>query len=168
MEILVVAADDLDVDRRGQSKVQDLVHHVAGLEIERAVRELFRENLAQPAYVLLGWDLVLGFQRYQDFTVSGKKRDVVAVREVGGRRDADVVDDHVQILRIDRASDLDLHFRKNRARIVNARADRCIDVQSNLSSIHNREKLPADKQHRSRGTNQQHDEQSEDGGPAGK
>ena len=98
-------------------------------------------------------------QRHQDFAVPGRKRDVVAVGEVGRRRDADVVYDHVQVGRIDGAADLVLNPGKDHAGILNARSHRRIHVQTDLSGIHYREEFPADERHRADRADHQHDKQ---------
>ena len=49
-----VVADRADVDLRRQAEVQDLRHHVGGLEIERILREGLRQHLAQFRDVISG------------------------------------------------------------------------------------------------------------------
>ena len=48
-----VAPDHLDVDRRRQAEVQDLVGDIGGLEVEAAIREFLVEALPQLLVVAL-------------------------------------------------------------------------------------------------------------------
>ena len=98
-QILVpIVADGAHVDLRRDAEVEDLRHHVGGLEIEYALREGRRQHLAQFADVVRGRSVVL-LQRDQNHAVIDADRRAVAEGViVGTGRQADIVDDQVALV----------------------------------------------------------------------
>src|SRR6266852_1015568 len=79
-----VNAYNLDIDRGGQAKVEDLAGDVRRLEIEGALREA-RGQLAPQLGDIVRRRLVLRFQGHQDFPVGVADRAVVDVGHNGER-----------------------------------------------------------------------------------
>ena len=96
----LVVAGDAHVDRRLQAEVQDLADDVGRLKIEGEMRELRAQCGAQIGGVGGRAFLPLVLERDEDFAVVRAERGAVAERHVVllGRH-ADVVDDHLHILR---------------------------------------------------------------------
>ena len=133
-------AEDLDVDRRGQAEVQDLVHHVSGLKIELQGRKLAWKHPAQLADVSLSSLRTLGLQGDQQLAVGRTAGHVVAGGEVGSGRDADVVHDHVEILAHDPPDRIG-HAGEIHAGVLDACAGRRGDMQSYRARINHRKEI---------------------------
>ena len=92
-----VVADGTHVDLRRDAEIEDLGHHVGGLEIEYVFRKGSRQHLAQFADISRGRRVAL-LQRDQDHAVIDADRRAVAERIiVGARRQADIVDDELAL-----------------------------------------------------------------------
>src|SRR2546428_12249853 len=87
----------MDVDRRGQAEVEDLVHDVGGLGEDLEIRKPVRQLLAE-RFQVFGGRTVRLFERYQNFAIGRADRGTVAGRQVDRGRHADVVDDHADLV----------------------------------------------------------------------
>ena len=76
-----VAAHDLDIDRRGQPKIQNLSHNVGRLEEKRHVRELFRQRLAELLDVFPGGAMLV-FERHQDLAIPRTHCGAITKRQI--------------------------------------------------------------------------------------
>ena len=140
-----IAADHLQVDRRGQAEVQDLVRDVRRLEEEHHVRELLVQPLAQPDFVLAHRPVALAIERNQNLAVG--RRDVrhVALREAApGVRDPDVVEDGVDLAGRQRVANLLLDVGEPELGLLDARSRRRARVQPHLPGVHVGEEVAAD------------------------
>ena len=100
VDVLRVAADHLHVDRRRQAEVQDLRHHVGGLEEEDQVGEALRQDRAQALDVGRGrpW-----FSGLSETRISPSAADTIEVslnaRLTPPAGMPDVVDHHLDLVR---------------------------------------------------------------------
>ena len=103
-----VVAADLNVDWRGQTKIDHRVDQAAGLKVSAELREFLAQLLADPAHVFIAADFVVFFQA--DLNEGGVRRGVWSIDggEIGG--DADVRDDDLQFARRDDTADDLFHF----------------------------------------------------------
>ena len=90
-------ARDLDVDRGGQAKVEDLADDVGRLGEELEIREPVRQLVAERLQVTSGL-AVSRVKRHQNLAIGRSDRDTVAERQVDGVRHADVVNYHVELV----------------------------------------------------------------------
>ena len=93
-----VHAHNLDVDRHGQSEIQDLRGDVGGLKVEGLLGERAAQPVAQEPFVFLGAAGLL--QRYQDVPVGvGDIRGGAEGQVDAAGRKADVIENGIQLLR---------------------------------------------------------------------
>jgi hypothetical protein len=98
-------ARDLNVDRRGQAEVEDLAYDVRRLREELDLREPVRQ-LVTKQFQVFGGRAVRLLERHQDLAIGRSDRDTVAERQVDGIRQADVVDDHIELVGGDDLADM--------------------------------------------------------------
>ena len=108
-----IAAHHLQIDRRGQAEVQDLVGDIGRLEEKRDLRKFLVQVLAQLDGVLGGGAMVVGLERDQDIAVAGSQRGDIAEGQVETAEwDADVIDDGVDFARGNDVADFIVDFGK--------------------------------------------------------
>ncbi|ARF90813.1 putative autotransporter protein [Burkholderia cenocepacia] len=144
--LVELVADDLDVDRRGQSEVEDLADDVGRQERERHAGERLREHVAQLRDVR-GGRRVIRLQRDEHVGVLGADRVRRVVREVDpAHRHADVVEYTRELVRRNRAADLRFHFVGEPRGFLDPRAGRRAQMQANLAGVDRRkEVLPGER-----------------------
>src|ERR1700750_14891 len=102
---------DLDIDRRGKAKVQDLRNDVGRLEEEGQIRELTLQLQPQLFDVPLGWAMMLFVKRDQDLAVGAADGGAIAEGVVEGlRTETDVVDDELKLICRNGLADLIFHL----------------------------------------------------------
>ena len=134
--VLRVAPDDLHVDRRRQSEVQDLPDDVGGLEEEHQFREPFAQDRAQAGDVLQGRAVALRIEGDENLPVGRRDDRRVAERQVhSAPRDTDVVDDHLDLVGRDGLADHRFDLGVARFRLLDAGSGGRADVQAELSGV---------------------------------
>ncbi len=114
--VVPVVADRAHVDLRRQAEVQDLGHDVGGLKVEGRLREGAVQLAAQGAHITFS-RRVSFLQRDLDHAVIDADGRAVGEGEiVGACRQADVVDDQVEVARRDGFPDLVLDLLEQAAR----------------------------------------------------
>ena len=140
----LVAADDLNVKRRGQTKVQRLADNVGGQKIKHIAREIAVQNLAQPANIIFRRRVAV-VQRNQNVRVARPDHAAGVVAQIDARiRNADVVHDAVDFRRRNFAADRGVNLRREPDGFFHARAGAGADVQHELAGVHAREKIFAE------------------------
>ena len=148
---LDVRALDLHVDRRRQAEVDDLRDDVGRQEIERHAGELRRQPFPERADVV-GGGPVAGLQRHQDVGVGGADDAGGAVHPVDGAvGQPDVVEDHVELAGGDLAPDGGLDEVGQPGRLLDPRAGRRPQVQSELAAVGVRKEVLAEPRHQQEG-----------------
>src|SRR5262249_38881464 len=105
VDLRLIEAGDLDVDRRREAEVENLAHHVRGLEEEGDARELWGQRRGGHLHPAFGGPVALWIQRDGDFPVRGPKGHAVREGEVDRLRLADVVDDRRDLVLRNDATD---------------------------------------------------------------
>ena len=145
--VLVVLLDrpaDLDVDRGGQTEIEDLAHDVRRLGEEPQIGESPRQLLAERLEVLRRRTM-RRLHRHQDLPVRRPDGHVVAQGEVDVVRQADVVGDHRQLVGRDHLADVVLDLLEIDFCLFDPGAGRRAHVQSELAGVHRREEVAADE-----------------------
>src|SRR5579883_2587242 len=144
---LGVAADDLQVDGRGQAEVEDLARDVRGLEEEGHVREALAQALAEEDFVVARGAVVLLVERNEDLAIGGGDGRDIALGDGGPTvRDADVIDQHLDFIGRDYGADFVLEGSEADFGLFDARPGGPARVQAHLAGIDGREKVLADQQ----------------------
>jgi len=116
-----IGPDDLNIDRSGQSKVQNLGHNVHRHHIERHARVLVSQHAAQPLDILLAGMMIAG-QLHLDICVGGAYRRGGRVGKIQrGVRQADVVENRHHFVGRNLPADGLLHVIAKRSRFFDAR-----------------------------------------------
>ena len=143
---LRVAADDLQVDGRRQSEIDDLARDIRGLEEEVHVGELLVEALAKTCLVFGGRAVLFLVQRDENLAIGGRDRRNVALRDRGPTvRDADVVDQHLEFTRRNDGADFALDSGEAGFGFLEARAGGGARVEAHLAGIDVREEVLPDE-----------------------
>ena len=146
-----VAADHLDIDGRGQSKIENLADDVGGQEIEHQPRKLFRQLGAQQLEVA-GGRRMPRFQRDLDVGVGSADGARHVVRHIGaGQRQTDVVDDGGDLGFGNEPAQLGLDLVAQACGFLDARAGLGAHVQLELAGVDGREEVapdPGQQRHR--------------------
>ena len=99
--------DHLQVDRRRQAEIENLIGDVGRLEEEHHVGELLGEPLAQLDFVVAHRAVPLAIERNQDLAVGGGDVRHIALRQAAPRvRNPDVVENRVDLAGGQRGADL--------------------------------------------------------------
>src|SRR5437879_3677671 len=95
---LLIIADDLHVDGRRNTEVQDLCDDVSGLEKELHTRETPRQEFPQMPRQVGCWLMLLGIQCNQNLSIARADRPVGTIRLVdAGIRQPNVVENGLQL-----------------------------------------------------------------------
>ena len=135
---------DLDVDRRRQAEVEDLVDDVGRLCEEPELRKPLRQLVAKRLEVRRG-RAMRRVERDHDLAVGGPDRHVVAERQVDGIRHADVVGDHVELVGRNHLADVVLDALEVVFGLFDPRSGRRPDMQPQLSRVDGWKEIAADK-----------------------
>ena len=143
-----IGAHDLNINRRGQSKIENLRHDVGGLEEELHPRKTSRQFAAQPAHVPRGGVMVFRIQRHQNLGVTATNHARTGVGEIDARvGNADVIQDRLQLLLRNLAAQDLLHFIAQTRRFFHPQARPGAEVQPDQARIHLREEIATQKKH---------------------
>src|SRR5258708_24795156 len=130
-----VGTDDLNVNRRRQTKVQSLGDNVGRLKEERNTGEGLRQFLAQFLYVA-GCRAVLGLKGDEDLGIEIAHGFAIAVREIdSARRQADVVENASQFRGRYYASDDVFHVAGDTSRLFDSSARLRSHMEPQLAGI---------------------------------
>ncbi len=117
-----VAADDLNVNRGRQAKVQNLGDDVGWLEEERSGGESLRQLFAQLLHII-GSRVMFCLKRDQDLRIEITHGFAIAVRKIdSARRQADVVENATQLRSWYQPANDVFRFTGDARRLLNARA----------------------------------------------
>src|SRR4029077_5952991 len=147
LEILIrfrQGARDLYVDGGGQAEVEDLADDVGRLSEEFEIRKPARQLVAERLQVS-GGRAVRRVERHQDLSIGRPNRDTVAERQVDRVRQADVVDDHVELVGGDHLADIVLDLLEVDLCLLDPRSRRSPDMEPELTRIDRREEVPANE-----------------------
>src|SRR5579871_5450502 len=137
----------LYVDGRRQAEVQNLIGDVGSFKEHRYVRKTLMQPFAKPFGVNLRGSMIL-FQRDQDFTVANADRRAISEGEVKAAvRQANIVEDGVQFVGRDHASNFVLDVGEDHFRALDARAGGSARMQPDLTGIHRRKEIATDEIH---------------------
>ncbi len=162
-----IVTDGAHVDRRGEPEIEDLGGHVGRLEIEQIGREGGRQYLPQLADIVCGRGMTV-VERDHDHAVIDCDRRAVGERPViGPRRNADIVDDQVEVLLRDDLTDLVLDRLKNLVGHLDAGARGRADMELDHAAIDRRVKIAADQDEHRRAERQHQNGEDRNDDPAG-
>ena len=140
-----VLADELDVDRRGQAEVEDLVDDIRGLEKELRAGKFARQIDAKLA-LIIGGRLVARIEGNQDVAIGRADDAGVRIGQVDAAvGKAEVVQDAAEILRGNVLADRRLDLVAKLGRFLDARAGLGPDVELELPGIDGRKKVLPEK-----------------------
>ena len=166
-KVVLVIAYRPDVDLRRQPEIEDLRHHIGGLEIEHVLRERSRQHLAQFLDVLGGRLVAILERHLDDAIVDSDRRAVGECQIVGSRRQPDIVYDQRALLFRNDFANLVLDRLENRLGAFDAGSGGSTNVKLDLAAVDEREKVPADGQEHHRAeTNDEDCDDRNDGPPA--
>ena len=154
----------LHVDGGGRAEVQDLADDVGGQEGEGRTGEvpgqLFAQRLDET-----GGRAVAFLQRDQDIAVLRADAAGVGIGAVDAAdRQADIVDDGVELVGGNDPADAVLDMVEQRRRLLDPGADGRADVEADLPRIDRGEEIAAQHRHQ-RERHQHHDHEADDEGP---
>ena len=143
-----IAPDNLNIDLRRQSEIEDLRDHVSVLEIESHRRKSGRQYLAELPHVAGGRRVSL-LQRHQDRAVIDVDGRAVGESEVERTlRHADIINDQVEVARRNDFADFSLDVVEDALGGFNAGRRRSADVELDLAAIDGGEEVAPDhRQH---------------------
>jgi hypothetical protein len=119
VEIAGIGSLDLNVDRCGETEVENLGNHVRRLEVEGHSREFLRQLPAQRLDVRFRGSMVLLIQRYEDFSVEGTDVGSKAKGEVDGiLGKADIVENQIQLIAWNHLTDVLLDLTEEDRRLL--------------------------------------------------
>ena len=109
-----IAADHFDVDRRRQSKIQDLAHNIGRLKEECGLRKFTRQHFAHLAHIVPRIAaLAILIQGDENFPVERSDSGGVRVGQADrNRRNADIVENGVHLIGRDDPPDSIFHTGK--------------------------------------------------------
>ena len=139
-----IGAHYLNIDRRGQAKIENLRHDIGGLEEKLHARKPRWEIAAQLAHVLRRRMMVFRIQRNQNLRIARPNHARTAVGKIHARvGHADIVQHRLQLFLRNLAAQHALHFIAQTRRLFHAQAGPGAEVQTNQARIHLRERNPA-------------------------
>ena len=142
--VCAVVADGANVDLRWQSEVQDLRDHVGRLEIEDRLGKRDRQFPPQTAHIFRGRCMALLQGDLHGAVVHPDGRSVAEGQIVGPRREADIVDDQVEIMGGDDLADLVLDGLEEPFGRLDAHAGGAADMELKAAGVDHRKKVAAD------------------------
>src|SRR5271157_3319704 len=158
---LHISAGDLNIDRRRQSKVQDLSDDVGGLEEKLDARKAARQFFTQSADVLPGGMVMLRIQTNQDFRVAGANHAGIAVRKIDARiRQPNVVEDRHQFVFWDLLSKILLDVIGQPRRFFNAQPGTGPQMKPHQTGVNRREEVFAKEEHQAHRQNAEREKAS--------
>ena len=145
-----LAPDYLQIERCGQTEVQNLGRDIGRLEEEDRVREFFLQAFSKQDFIVAS-GMVLLVQRNQDFAVgAGDGRDIALRQTVPTVRNSDVIDDGGEFLGGQRLPDFTLDGCESYLGFFNARSGWSASVQLHLAGVHIGKEVLADQTARGR------------------
>ena len=151
-----VVADGAHVNLRRNAEIENLGHHVGGLEVEDRFRKRGRQYLTQLFDVGLRRRVAF-LERDQNDAVVEAGRGAVAEREIiRTRRQADVVDDQVAIALGNDFADSILDRLEYLLGLLDACAGRRAHVELNLPTVDQRKEVAADEHEQHAAERQNH------------
>src|SRR5258708_2316934 len=147
----VALTSQLDVNRRGLTKVKNLADNVGGLEKEFHARESFRQLASQAMNISLGGTMA-GFQRHQDLGIGRADRSSIAVGKVDAAiRQSDIVQDRVDFFPGNLSPNLLLNLIDKPCRFFDSQTRAAADMKAELSGVYVGEKVAAQEKYQSAG-----------------
>ncbi len=145
VEVAGIGSLDLNVDRCGETEVENLRHHVRRLEVEGHGREFLRQLPAQCLDVRFRGSMVL-IQRYEDLSVEGTDVGSKAKGEVDGiLGKADIVENQVQLIGWNHLTDVLLDLTEEDRRLLDTGSRHGTHMQSELTGIDRGKEVAPDK-----------------------
>src|ERR1700730_15008764 len=143
--LLELPSADLNINRRGQPEVQNLIDDVRGLKVEDDIRILFMQHLAQTLPVRLR-GVVLLIQRHQELAVLHIRQAAIAKRQVEASvRNSNVVQYHRKLAGRDGLADSPFHSAEDPLYLFNARSGSGPHMQTKRARVHRGEEILPDK-----------------------
>src|SRR5438552_14484183 len=144
---MLTMSDDLDVDWRRGTEVEDLRHDVGRLEEKLHTREPMRERFPQPSDVLAGWVAALLFELDEDLGIAGSDCTCIAVTQVYATvGQADIVQERDELFFRDCFANRAVHFIRQSSGFFDAQAGARAHVQTDMAGVHLREKISSENQ----------------------
>ena len=140
-----IAPSDLDVDRRRNSKVQNLTNNIRSRKIKFHVRKIAMQFLAQGAHVLRG-RFVFRIQRDQNLAIRRANRRAVAESEINSAHgQPDVVQDVLDLVWRNHFTYRTAHFVKTFLGCFESRPRGRTHVQAKLTGVNSWKKIASEK-----------------------
>src|SRR6185369_17808750 len=144
---LQIIPDDLHIDGRRQSEVQDLTDYIRGQERERHARKLLGQVEPEIVYILLGRSMLLS-QADQDVGISRPTRGRTAIGKIDAAvGNPNIVDDAGDILGWNLLADGVFNQVAKPRGFLDPRTRPSPDVQLELTGIYAGEEILAQKWH---------------------
>src|SRR5437667_6384096 len=144
---MLTMSDDLDVDWRRGTEVDDLLHDVGRLEEKLHTREPMRERFPQPSDVLAGWVAALLFELDEDLGIAGSDCSCIAVTQVyAAVGQADIVQERDELFFRDCFANRGVHFIRQSRCLFSAQARARAHARPDLAGVHLREKFSSENQ----------------------
>ena len=148
----------MNVERRGQTKVERLTHNVGGQEIQQCAGELTVQPGAKTAHVFTR-GRVAALERNENIRVAGAKKAAAAITEAdAGVGYADVVEYSAEFLRGQLLTDGGLNLVHEPRGFLDAPSGGSAHVQTELAGVNGREKVLAQLAHQKPGTGAEREE----------